>query len=189
MSDSQNPGKSEAAENFESMLSGGHPNSLGRTLEVVGLVLESPALLRPLFDCYRSDDAVVRMRTSNALKRITRLHPEWIEPFLDRLLGEVAAIDQDSTRWTLATLFRLLESRMRPQQRERARVIMQTNLDCCRDWIVLNTTMETLADWAQSDSRLKRWLLPRLQRLAGDSRKSVARKAVKMTALLTAPSA
>ena len=107
------------ATDFESMLTGGHPNSLGRTLEVVDLVLQDPARLVQLLDCYRSENAVVRLRTSNAVKRITRAHPDWTVPFIDRLLGEIAAIDQDSTRWTLAALFQLLESRMRPAQRER----------------------------------------------------------------------
>ncbi len=174
-----------AMPDLPSMLSGGHPTSLGRTVEVVEMVLARQSLLPRLFDCYRSDDAVVRLRTSNALKRITRAQPDWMVPFIDRLLGEVAAIDQDSTRWTLATLFQLLGSRMSPPQRRQSLEIMQANLDRCGDWIVLNTTMETLTEWARTDSGLRDWLLPRLQRLGGDSRKSVACKAARMAAALT----
>ena len=37
---------------FETMLSGGHPNSLGRTVEVVAAVLDDPARLDELFSCY-----------------------------------------------------------------------------------------------------------------------------------------
>ncbi len=160
-----------ADEDFESILSGGHPNSLGRTLEVVELVLASESRLPQLLDCYRSDDAVVRLRTSNALKRVARVEPDWVLSHTERLLGEVAALDQDSARWTLATLFQLLGSRMTAPQRSRARKIMQKNLETCGDWIVLNTTMETLAEWAQTDARLKRWLLPRLESCRGDARK------------------
>ena len=167
------------------MLSGGHPNSLGRTIEVVEKVLAQPALLSELVDCYRSEDAVVRLRTSNALKRITREQPELLVPFIDRLVGEIAEIDQDSTRWTLATLYELLENRMSETQMQKARSIMQANLDRCSDWIVLNRTMETLARWALADKRLKSWLLPRLEHIATDNRKSVAKKAVKMQTLLT----
>ncbi len=167
---------------FEAMLSGGHPNSLGRTIEVVDVVLAQPVLLSPLVDCYRSEDAVVRLRTSNALKRITREQPELLVPFIDRLVGDIAEIDQDSTRWTLATLYELLESRMTEPQMQKARAIMQANLDCCNDWIVLNRTMETLAHWALADKRLKSWLLPRLERIATDKRKSVAKKRLKCKA-------
>ena len=55
-------------ESFEEMLTGGHPNSLGRTVEVVALVLADRDRLGELYACYQSDDAVVRLRTSNALK-------------------------------------------------------------------------------------------------------------------------
>ena len=58
------------AEAFEDMLTGGHPNSLGRTVEVVEMVLANPDRFDELFNCYKSDNAVVRLRTSNAMKRI-----------------------------------------------------------------------------------------------------------------------
>ena len=56
--------------NFEHMLSGGHPNSLGNTVEVVEIVLSDRFLLENLYNCYLSQDEVVRLRTSNAMKRI-----------------------------------------------------------------------------------------------------------------------
>lgn len=169
---------------FESMLSGGHPNSLGRALEVVELVLADADRLQALFDCYASPDEVVRLRTSNALKRIARQRPQWLLPWLEQLLERVSKIDQASVQWTLATVFLLLESGMNAAQKNRASAIMQANLENIHDWIVLNTTMETLAKWALNDQQLKIWLLPRLQRLVNDNRGSVSRKAVKMTALL-----
>ena len=54
---------------FEARLSGGHPNSLGDTVKVVEEVLKQPKRFKELFDCYLSDDEVVRLRTSNAMKR------------------------------------------------------------------------------------------------------------------------
>ncbi|MBC8100855.1 MAG: hypothetical protein H7Y11_15555 [Armatimonadetes bacterium] len=48
------------------------------------------------------------------------------------------------------------------------------------DWIVLNYTMQTLGVWAQADADLKAWLLPQLERISGDTRKSVAKTAVKL---------
>lgn len=172
------------AKSFESMLSGGHPNSLGRTLDVVALVLADKSRLKALFDCYRNADPVVRMRTSNALKRICRAEPECLVPWLDHLIAKVSRIEQASAQWTLATLFQLLEAYMRTEQKNRARRIMQTNLEHFHDWIVLNTTMDTLAAWSERDKRLKSWLLPRLQRLRHDKRGSVARKAAKISARL-----
>jgi len=54
-------------EAFVEMLSGGHPNSLGRTEEVLGLVLADGSRLEQLFDCLDEPDAIVRMRAGDAL--------------------------------------------------------------------------------------------------------------------------
>lgn len=171
-------------EPFEMMLTGGHPNSLGRTLEVVDLVLADQSHLEELYQCYFCQDEVVRLRTSSAIKRVTKEHPEWVVPYLDRLLTQISQIDQASTQWTLATLFSLLEAFMSPQQKADAMQIMQRNLTTNKDWIVLNNTMQTLTDWSATDEALKMWLLPELQRLTQDSRKSVARRASKLHAQL-----
>ena len=167
------------SESFESMLTGGHPNSLGRTLEVVDLILQDQHLLEELYGCYQSGDEVVRLRTSNAMKRICKVHPEWIEPFLPRLLEELTQLDQASAQWTLAQLFAMLEGYMTKDQWTAARDHMMHNLQHHSDWIVLNTTMEVLYDWSKKDTSLQEWLPSQLERHVGDSRKSVSKRATK----------
>lgn len=169
----------ESSKSFVEMLTGGHPNSLGRTVEVVELVLADQARLGELYACYRSEDEVVRLRTSNALKRISREKPEWLVPFIDGFLTEIAALDQASAQWTLADLFLTLASLMSEAQRSQAEAVLKRNLANHNDWIVLNQTMKTLGAWAKKDDELKHWLVPHLERLSGDGRKSVAKTAVK----------
>lgn len=140
---------------FERTLTGGHPNSLGNTVDVVESVLADRSRLPDLYSCYFSPDEVVRLRVSSAMKRVARVEPSWLVPFLDGLLGEIADIRQASTQWTLA-------------------------------WIVLNTTMDVLGEWAASDAALTRWLLPRLERLQQDPRRSVANRARKLHTKLRA---
>ncbi|MDJ0684601.1 MAG: hypothetical protein QNJ84_07870 [Alphaproteobacteria bacterium] len=167
------------AEDFETMLTGGHPNSLGRTLKVVEVVLADPDRFGDLFACYGSDDAVVRLRTSNAMKRLAAARPDLLVPYIDRLIDEVGALDQASAQWTLAQLFGELAGDMDPAQRMAALAIMKRNLAEHEDWIVLNMTMETLSAWAQDDPDLRTWLLPHLKRLASDRRKSIKGRAEK----------
>lgn len=167
-------------DNFESMLTGGHPNSLGRTVEVVDAVLAKPARLDELYQCYFSQDEVVRLRTSSAMKRVAQAQPDWVMAYMDRLITEISKIDQASTQWTLATLFDMLKPLMSREQVTGAKKIMKRNLDRHDDWIVLNTTMQTLFNWAETDSRLKTWLLPRLEHLSRDTRKSVSGRATKL---------
>jgi hypothetical protein len=159
------------------MLTGGHPNSLGRTVEVVDLILTDPALLEGLYECYFSSDEIVRLRTSNAFKRIWREHPDWLVPYLDRFLAEISQINQASTRWTLAQMFLELEAHLSPQQKARAVAVLKKNLDESDDWIVLNETLKALGKWAKEDNPLRSWLRPYLLRFGGDSRKSVAKNA------------
>lgn len=176
------------AESFEVMLTGGHPNSLGRTLEVVDIVLDDEARLEELIWCYESSDEIVRLRTSNALKRTAQVHPEWLVPYLEHLLIEISTINQASTQWTLALLFDILVMYMSDAQKQQAIKVMKTNLTTSNDWIVLNNTMKVLSQWCQADPELitlKAWLIPQLERLRHDTRKSVAKNAHKHLATLT----
>jgi len=166
---------------MEQRLQGGHPNSLGNTVEVVEEILATPSpLLEDFFHLYFSDDEVVRLRVSNGMKRIAAANKPLLLPYLDRLLTDIAAIDQASAQWTLAQLFKTYEKNLSPEQRSRALEIMQHNVANHTDWIVLAQSMDTLGKWAKKDEGLKAWLLPHLERHAQDERKSVANKAKKI---------
>ena len=166
--------------NYEEALTGGHPNSLGNTVEVVEAVLADTGSFEELFNCYFSDDEVVRLRTSNAMKRICKVNKALLLPYIDSFLDDIARIDQASTQWTLAQLFDALESDLTAAQKEKAKAIMKINLENHQDWIVLNMTMATLTKWAKNDEGLRTWIVPHLERLTTDSRKSVAKGAAKM---------
>ncbi len=167
---------------FVEMLTGGHPNSLGRTVEVVEIVLADHARFDDLFQCYFADDEVVRLRTSSAMKRICREQPDLLLPYLDRFLNEIALIHQPSTQWTLAQLFLELDPHLTADQRARATAILQHNLTAFDDWIVIIQTLTTLTKWAHNDADLRAWLKPQLLRSMEDSRKSVAKNAAKLLA-------
>ncbi|MEL6528818.1 MAG: hypothetical protein AAFQ27_02590 [Pseudomonadota bacterium] len=171
-------------EPFETMLTGGHPNSLGRTIEVVETVLANPSRFSELYLCYRSDDEVVRLRVSNAMRRVEAERHELLVPYIDRFVEEIGALDQPSAQWTLAKLFEALERDMSAQQKAAAQAIMQRNLAEHDDWIVLNNTMEALFKWSADDAALREWLKPHLERLSSDQRKSVASRARKLLAKL-----
>lgn len=171
---------------FEGPLTGGHPNSLGNAVSVVDEVLADRDLLAELMACYRSEDAVVRLRVSSAVKRVAQQRPEWVSAHLDDLLGWVAQIDQASTKWTLSTLFVLLDAHMTPPQRDAAIALMQANLHF-DDWIVQNTTADSLAHFARQRPELAAWLVPELRTLTTSRHKSVRSRAAKLLASLGAP--
>lgn len=171
-------------ETLDSMLPGGHPNSLGRTEDAVEAVLADNSRFDELFSCYGSDDEVVRLRTSSAMKRVVAAKRDLLVPYIDRFITEIGALDQASAQWTLPLLFAKLVRHMNPSQKSGALAIMKRNLADHDDWIVLGYTMDTLASWAKADDELHTWLKPHLVRLSKDPRKSVSKKATKLLAKL-----
>ncbi|NJL95114.1 MAG: hypothetical protein HC915_16045 [Anaerolineae bacterium] len=61
------------------------------------------------------------MRVANAFKRVARTNPDWLVPYFDRFLSEIAQIDQPCTPWTLAQRFHALGALLKDNQRQRAR--------------------------------------------------------------------
>ncbi|MDJ0612300.1 MAG: hypothetical protein QNJ29_01385 [Rhizobiaceae bacterium] len=169
---------------FEEMLTGGHPNSLGRTIEVVDIVLADGRRFSELYDCYSSEDEVVRLRVSNAMRRVQAEQPELLVPFIDRLINEIGELDQPSAQWTLPKLFEGAEAAMTSDQKSKALALVKRNLANNDDWIVLNNSIEYLARLAKDNADLQAWLMPHLERLSSETRKSVARRAQRALAKL-----
>jgi hypothetical protein len=173
-------------EPFSRMLQGGHPNSLGRTEEVVRVVLADQARLEELFGTISSEDPTVRLRVGDALEKVCREQPGWFLPHVDRLLEQLGPLDQPSVQWHVAQMLQHLRGDLSDDQRERATRLLQGYLTRSTDWIVLNVTMDVLTGWSQHDPTLGPWLVPELERLSRDTRRSVARRAGQRLAELTA---
>jgi hypothetical protein len=137
-------------EPIKAMLTGGNPRALARTEEVVTLVLGNRTRLQELYACLLEEDETIRMRASDALEKVCRGRPAWLQAFVPQLLTEVAAIEQASVQWHLAQI--LGEVELTPSQRAAACRILKRNLAEKKDWIVVNYSMETLAKFSRDDS-------------------------------------
>jgi hypothetical protein len=165
---------------FADMLAGGHPNSLGRTVEVVAVVLADRTQFERLYQCYSDQDEVVRLRTSSAMKRLWRADPDWFAAHIERFISEIAYIDQPSARWTMAQMVAELDGYLTDDQRMRAVAMLRRNLAESRDWIVIIQSLRTLAMWAKEDAELCDWLIPQLMHFSNDPRRSVSGNARKL---------
>jgi len=166
--------------NIGATLSGGNPRSLGHPTEVVRFVLDNPARLDELFDCLFNNDEIVRMRAADALEKICQQNPDWVTPYIDRLLTEVAAIEQPSVQWHLAQM--IGELTLSDAQQAKAVDILKHNLEYATDWIVLNYTLEVFAQFARKDDGLKPYFKQQLERHSHSRHKSVAKRASKLLA-------
>lgn len=117
------------------------------------------------------------MRASDALEKVARQRPVWLEPFLDRLLGPVSTIQQASVQWHLAQI--LGEVPLDAPRRRLAIRLLTSSLEHSTDWSVLSSTMEALTTLATADARLRQWLIPALQHHLDDRRLAVVKRAAR----------
>jgi hypothetical protein len=157
-------------------LRGGDRRSIGRVKEVVAQVLDNPALFEGVFHGMLNKDPVIRMRSADAVEKITASHPEYLEPHKEKFIQEVAKIDQQEVRWHVAQMF----PRLNVSDKERA-AILGILLDYLHDRskIVKTFAMEALATFAEKDTRLRPQvitLLDDLTRKGSPAMKSRGRK-------------
>ena len=147
-------------------LSGGDRRSIGRSNEVVANILARPAqaprLLKILVGALASPDAVLRMRAADAVEKITTQRPDLLQPFKKTLLSLAGTIVQKEVRWHLAILI----PRLKLTPTERA-VSVGILFDYLRDQssIVKTCAMQSLADLASTDHKLKSQIRPLLDEL------------------------
>ena len=98
----------------------------------------------------------------------------------------MSAIDQSSVQWTFAQVVHECSQLFTTKQITKSLGIVKGYLENSDDWIVLNTSINTLGAAAKLDVDLRSYLLPKLKELSGHSKKSVASRAKKNLAMLEA---
>lgn len=109
-------------DNILQMLKGGDRRSIGRANEAASRVLESPAMFPHLFEGLTDVDPLIRIRSADAVEKITAQRPELLQPFKKQILDEIALIDQQEVRWHVAQIIPRLA--LNPDERARAAVIL-----------------------------------------------------------------
>jgi hypothetical protein len=163
---------------IQQALTGGDRRSLGRTEEVVVWVLADKERLDDLFQCLFVEDDIVRMRASDGLEKVARQQPDWFVPYRERLLTDVAKIEQPSVQWHLAQI--LSEIPLTLEQQSRTIQLLKYNLEAYDDWIVVNLTLEALATFARKDADLHREFPKILRRFQNSPKKSIASRISKL---------
>lgn len=155
---------------------GGKTNSLGRAGDVVEMVLADGGRLEELYACLYEDDPWLRMRAADTLEKVCRQRPEWLTPYVNRLMDDFGADTQPSVQWHMAQLFAEVE--LSTAQRRRAIGIMTSYIrDTDVDWIVAANTMKTLALYLRQSHISAEELAPLVRMQLTHHSKSVVKKA------------
>ena len=132
------------------MLKGGHPDSLGRTEDVVAMVLADRARLEELFATMANPDEVVRLRVGTPWRRSAASNPAGscrTSSAFSATSGGSSSRPFSGTWPRCSSTYAIASPRTRPGGYR----LLQQNLASSTDWIVLNVTMDVLTDWANHD--------------------------------------
>ncbi len=151
---------------------------MGRTEEIVSIVLESPLRVGELFECLFCPDEIIRMRASDALEKVCAQDPSLLVPFTERLLTEVSRIEQPSVQWHLAQI--LGEMPLEEADKLGAWNLLKSMLSTTNDWIVKNMALASLGKLVRKDGLPRLELLDLLQIHAGSPYKSVRSRVAKL---------
>lgn len=144
-------------------LEGGDRRSIGRVKEVVEDVVNDPSLFGAIFNGMLSNDPVIRMRSADAVEKITLKHPEYLQPYKKRLIQRVAKSKQQEVRWHAGQMFPRLDL-----SEKESKIIVEILLDYLDDKnkIVKTFSMQALADLAEKNASLRSQVISILQELS-----------------------
>ncbi|MGD2176493.1 MAG: hypothetical protein PVG71_01590 [Anaerolineae bacterium] len=169
-------------------LEGNDRRSIGRVDEVIAQVLDDPSLFAALVSGMLGDDPVVRMRSADAIEKVSAEHAQLLQPHKSTLIQEVAQSEQQEIRWHLAQILPRLD--LSGEERETAVGILLHYLDDDSK-IVKVFSMQALAELAQRDASLRPRVVPLLEELTeigSPAMKSRGRRLLQMLAERSRPS-
>jgi hypothetical protein len=86
------------------MLLGGDRRSIGRANEVVQIILQQPEKFDDLFQGFYELDPIIKMRTADAIEKITAEKPDLLIPYKQRIIDLVDKINQIEVQWHFAQI-------------------------------------------------------------------------------------
>ncbi len=163
------------------MLAGGDRRSIGKSEEVVALVLSQPKLFEKVFAGMLHDDPLIRMRSADVVEKVTALKPELLAPYKVTLIRQVARIEQQEVRWHVAQMF----SRLHLNKRER-RLVLQILQEYLTDksGIVKTFAMQAMTDIAERDEELRPGIIKQIQLLTRTGTPAMKSRGKKLLAKL-----
>ena len=164
---------------IESLLSIGDRRTTGHVEEVIKQVLAQPGLFERLITIVISGEPASKMRAFDAIEKISRKHPQWLQAHKSTFLTIISKSEQKEVRWHLAQILPRLN--LTPKEQDSVFNLM---LDYLEDdsRIVKTFAMQALTDLAILEDRYFSDVLSLLKKLEQDgvpSQQSRARKLLK----------
>jgi hypothetical protein len=162
-------------------LRGGDLRSIGRSEEVVKAVLETPALFDEVIAGMTDDDPLIRMRASDAVEKITKIHPEMLTSHKEMILNTISKSEQKEVRWHVAQILPRLD--LTEEEIQTAIGILRGYLgDDSR--IVRTFAMDALVGFVEDQPEMKLWVLELVEGMIEDGSPAMKSRGKKLLARL-----
>ena len=134
-------------------LRGDDLRSIGKADEVVQDILNDPSLFQEVFEGMLNKDPVIRMRSADAIEKVSAKRPEYLRPFKSKLINQISKIEQQEVRWHAAQMFSYIETSK--IERNKIIKILLSYIETDESKIVKTFSMQALADFAEKDEQIK----------------------------------
>lgn len=134
------------------LLKGNDLRSIGKANEVVELVTSDPELFDEVFMGIFHEDKVIRARCADAVEKVARKFPEYIQKRKTVIIKNLKTFNQKEVIWHIASMLGLLK--LTPKEIKTASAQLYKWLEEQESIIVKVMCMQTLADFAAKDKKL-----------------------------------
>lgn len=159
-------------------LTGGTRTSVGAADEVIQKFLKNTSGLSAIYGLFLDEDPVVAMRSSYVAMKVAEQKPESVAPFAKDLLKNLNLYTQQEVRWHIPQLLAHLDLTL-PQKRKAYEVLMEWS-ETDKSKIVGYYSLQTAANFAETDDKLLQDFIPRLKKANKLGAKSIQNRCKKI---------
>ena len=159
-------------------LTGGTRTSVGSAEEVIQKFVKNKAGLSVIYDLFLDEDPVVAMRASYVAMKVAEQKPDSVEPFAKDLLKNLHLYTQQEVRWHIPQLLAHLNLTL-AQRRKAYEVLMEWS-ETDKSKIVGYYSLQTAANFAETDDKLLQDFIPRLKKANKLGAKSIQNRCKKI---------
>jgi hypothetical protein len=166
-------------------LKGGDRRSIGAANQVAHQVSKTPALFAELIPGLLDTDPVIRMRTADAVEKITRDQPKLLQPWKQLIIDSASTMQNKELRWHAAQLLPRLA--LSPSEQTEVVDILMNYLEDSSS-IVKTFAMQALVDLAINagpDHELRGQVTPLIERLTRTGTPAMRARGRKLLKLLS----
>ena len=159
-------------------LTGGTRTSVGAADEVIQKYLKNTSGLSTIYGLFLDEDPVVAMRASYVAMKVAEQKPDSVEPFAKDLLKNLNLYTQQEVRWHIPQLLAHLNLTL-AQKRKAYEVLMEWS-ETDKSKIVGYYSLQTAANFAETDDKLLQDFIPRLKKANKLGAKSIQNRCKKI---------